>query len=132
MPMCFIEAPLGAGIAAKKQLVGEIAAALKDSYRLNDTRVFIREYPAENASQDGVLKSEIRPVCFIEGPTISIDVKRKMVAVIDAAVTQAYQNLIDAREVMILINEYPLGNAAKGGRLQGDKPEIAEALRQQN
>ncbi len=132
MPMCFIEAPQGVRIDAKRTLVEETAAALEAAYRLNDTRIFLREYPPENVAQDGRLQSGIRPVCFVEGPVAAAEVKRTLVARISAAVAGAYGDQVDAREIMVLINEYPLGNAGSGGRLQSENPEVVEAVKVAN
>jgi phenylpyruvate tautomerase PptA (4-oxalocrotonate tautomerase family) len=129
MPTCFIEAPQGIRIDAKKRLVEEISAALEETYRFNDTRIFLREYPLENVAQDERLQTEIRPVCFVEGPgRPRLDAKRKLVERINTAVADAYRGIVDVHEILILINEYPLENAAADGRLQSENPQLVEAL----
>jgi phenylpyruvate tautomerase PptA (4-oxalocrotonate tautomerase family) len=129
MPMCFIEAPQGLQIDAKRKLVKETCAALQEAYPLNDFRVFIREYPLENVGQDGELADEVRPICFLEAPQLrSIHAKRKLVEGINAAIAGAYHGLANTNEVMIFLNEYPLENAGWAGRLQSDNPEAVQAL----
>ncbi len=131
MPTCFIEAPQGIRIDAKKRLVEQISAALQETYRFNDTRIFLREYPLENVAQDGRLQTEIRPVCFVEGPGWPrIDAKRKLVERINAALADAYRGMVNTDEILILINEYPLENAAAAGRLQSENLQLVEALKQ--
>jgi phenylpyruvate tautomerase PptA (4-oxalocrotonate tautomerase family) len=95
-------------------------------------RIFLREYPPDNASQDGRLQSEpVRPVFFIEGPPLArIESKRKMVQEVNAAIAEAYQGLTNTREILILVNEYPLHNAGLNGRLQSENPQLLEAVKQ--
>jgi phenylpyruvate tautomerase PptA (4-oxalocrotonate tautomerase family) len=58
MPVCFIEAPPGLRAEAKKKMVEKITAAIDEAYRMGDTLIFVREYPAENVAMDGKLQSE--------------------------------------------------------------------------
>jgi phenylpyruvate tautomerase PptA (4-oxalocrotonate tautomerase family) len=58
MPVCFIEAPPGLRAEAKKKMVEKITAAIDEAYRIGDTLIFVREYPAENVAMDGKLQSE--------------------------------------------------------------------------
>jgi hypothetical protein len=77
-----------------------------EAYRVPDTRIFLREWPPENVSQDGRLDgAPERPVVSLEVPPgISVDAKRSMVKRISAAITAAYQ----LSEVMIFLRPYPL------------------------
>lgn len=81
MPISFLEVPPGLRVEAKQKLVKEIYTALDEAYRVPDTRIFIREWPLENVSQDGRLELQpAKPVCFLEvPPDIKVDVKRQMV-----------------------------------------------------
>jgi phenylpyruvate tautomerase PptA (4-oxalocrotonate tautomerase family) len=58
MPVVFIEAPPGIKPEAKKQMVQKITAAIDDAYRIGDTLIFLREYPAGNVAMDGRLQSD--------------------------------------------------------------------------
>ena len=58
MPVLFIEAPQGIRPDAKKKMVERLTAAIDEAYRIGDTLIFLREYPAENVSMDGRLQSE--------------------------------------------------------------------------
>jgi hypothetical protein len=115
-------------------LVEKTTAALNEASPIPDVRIFLREYQADNVSQDGRLESEpVRPVCFIEAPQLrSLDARRKLMEKINAAVADAYEGIANTREILILHNEYPLENAGGAGRLQSDNPEVVEAMRKLN
>ena len=134
MPVCLIEAPVGIRNDAKKRLMESATAALDEAYHVPDVRIFLREYPTENVSQDGRLQSEpVRPVCFIEAPQLrSIDAKKRMIERLNAALNDAYEGIANTSEILILHNEYPLENAGFAGRLQSENPEIVEAMKKLN
>jgi hypothetical protein len=134
MPVCLIEAPTGIRRDAKKRLVERSTAAFNEAYPVPDVRIFLREYPLENAGQDGRIQSEhVRPVVFIEAPQLrAVNAKRKMVAQINAAIADAYDGIANTSEILILHNEYPLENAAWAGRLQSENPEVVEAMKKLN
>lgn len=134
MPTMIIEAPTGIRKDAKKKLMEKTTTALNEAYPIPDVRIFLREYQADNVSQDGRLESEpVRPVCFIEAPQLrSLDARRKLMDKINAAVADAYEGIANTREILILHNEYPLENAGWAGRLQSDNPEVVEAMRKLN
>ena len=124
MPICFIEAP-AIRTETKAKLVEQTTNALREAYQLNDYRVFIREYPPENVAQDGRLQTEIRPICFVEGPKIHVDLKSKLVAELNAALAETYH----VQDVMIFLREYPLENVGLRGRLQSNNPQVVEILK---
>ena len=57
MPIAYIDVPPGIRVDAKKKLVKEVFVALDEAYRVPDTRIFLREWPLEQVSQDGRLDS---------------------------------------------------------------------------
>jgi len=134
MPVCVIEAPLGATAEAKKLLVEQATAALDAAYHIPDVRIFIREYPAENVGQDGTIGAEAaRPVCFVEAPALrSVDAKRQLAERLNSAVAEAYGRIADPKEILVLHNEYPLENAALAGRLQSENANAVGALQALN
>jgi phenylpyruvate tautomerase PptA (4-oxalocrotonate tautomerase family) len=133
MPVCLIEGPTGIRSDAKKRLMEKTTAALDEAYHIPDVRIFLREYSPENVSQDGRLSEPIRPVCFIEAPQLrNIELKRKLVQKINAAIADAYQGLANTEEVLILHNEYPLENAGWAGRLQSDNVQVVAVMKQLN
>ena len=112
MPKFTIEAPAGAPPAAKQKMLKAITEAVHEAYQIPDIRGWLREYPAENASQDGRVGAEpVRPVCLLDAPELtSLDSKLAMVRKIDAAITEAYQGIANTGEIVILIRQYPEGN----------------------
>jgi phenylpyruvate tautomerase PptA (4-oxalocrotonate tautomerase family) len=134
MPQFFIEAPLGLGQTAKEKLMKDVTEAIDEAYHLPDVRVWLREYPGENVSQDGrILAEPVRPVCFLEAPELaSIDSRRTMAEKINTAIDTAYGDLANTKDTLVLMNHYPLENAGWAGRLQSDNPQIVDALRRLN
>jgi phenylpyruvate tautomerase PptA (4-oxalocrotonate tautomerase family) len=137
MPISLLEAPRGITRSAKAQLFHDVLAALDDTYRLGDVRVYLREYADEDVGQAGYdvgqdWGDEAEPpriLMTIEGPPLGeVTVKRTMVEKIYAALAQGYDGLTDLGKIAIFINEYPIENAAFGGRLQVDNPDDAEVL----
>jgi phenylpyruvate tautomerase PptA (4-oxalocrotonate tautomerase family) len=92
MPVAYIDVPFGVRIEAKPNLVGAIFEAIHDAYPIPDTRILLREWPVENISQDSRLGSgPLRPICSLEVPPgAPVDVKRKLVERISAAIADAY------------------------------------------
>jgi phenylpyruvate tautomerase PptA (4-oxalocrotonate tautomerase family) len=127
MPVAYIDVPPGIRVNAKKKLVKEVFAALDEAYRVPDTRIFLREWPLENVSQDGRLDSEpAKPVGFLEVPPgIRIDVKRDMLKRISAAIADAYH----LPDILIFMREYPLEMVSQDGGLQSENPMILEAMK---
>src|SRR5882672_3197995 len=103
MPVFTIDAPQGAGPDAKRKLLKEITEALDETYHFPDTRGWLREYPAENVSQDGRVGAEpVRPVCSLEVPELaSLDAKRKLVQKIESALGEAYSGIANSDEVLV-------------------------------
>jgi phenylpyruvate tautomerase PptA (4-oxalocrotonate tautomerase family) len=134
MPVFTIDAPTGAPQNAKKKMLKEITDALDETYRIPDTRGWLREYPAENVSQDGRVQAEpVRPVVSLEAPELeNLDAKRKLVQKIESAVGGAYHGIANVEEVLVLINPYPLHDVGWKGSLQSDKPEIVAAIAELN
>jgi len=134
MPVFTIDAPVGARQDAKQKMMREITEALDEAYHFPDTRGWLREYPAENISQDGRVRAEpARPVVSLEAPELaSLDAKRKLVRKIETAIGAAYTGIANTEEVLVLINHYPLENVGWRASLQSDKPEIVAAVAQLN
>ena len=130
MPVFTIDAPAGASQDAKRTMMKEITEALDEAWPIPDTRGWLREYPADNVSQDGRIQAEpIRPVCSLETPELaSLEVKRKLVQKVESAIAAAYQGLANIEEVLVLVNHYPLENVGWRQSLQSDNPEIVAAI----
>jgi phenylpyruvate tautomerase PptA (4-oxalocrotonate tautomerase family) len=134
MPVFTIDAPSGVPQDVKLKMMKEITEALHEAWPIPDTRGWLREYPADNVSQDGRVHAEpVRPVCSLEAPELaSLDVKRKLVQKIESAIATAYDGIANTDEVLILVNHYPLEDVGWQGSLQSDKPEIVAAIAQLN
>jgi phenylpyruvate tautomerase PptA (4-oxalocrotonate tautomerase family) len=134
MPQFFVEAPEGIQPAAKQKMMRAITDAIEEAYPIPDVRVGLREYSPDNVSMDGRIGAEpVKPVCFLEAPELtSIEAKSAMVAKILAAVDEAYRGLANTEETLILLNHYPLENAAWAGRLGSEMPEVVEAIEKLN
>jgi hypothetical protein len=118
--------PHGIDSNKKRELVKGIYDALHEAYPFpDDVRIFIREWPLESVSQDGLLGSEpARPVFIMHVPQgVDLEAKRKMLRGIDADVTNAYH----LPKFMIFINEYPLDLVALDGGLHSDNSQRVEA-----
>jgi phenylpyruvate tautomerase PptA (4-oxalocrotonate tautomerase family) len=90
MPVGYIDIPSGLTSSTKRQLVKEVAESLHDAYPIPDTRLFLREWTAEQASIDGVLAAPFRPVCdFIVPPGLPADGKRMLVSRVTSTVARA-------------------------------------------
>jgi phenylpyruvate tautomerase PptA (4-oxalocrotonate tautomerase family) len=134
MPVFTVDAPSGARPEAKQKMLKEITEALDEAYHFPDTRGWLREYAAENVSQDGRVQAEpVRPVCTLEVPELaSLDARRKLVRKIEAAIGAGYPGVANTGEVLVLINHYPLENVGWRQSLQSDRPEIVAALSRLN
>ncbi len=126
MPIAYLDVPTGANLAKKRELVKAIYEGLREAYPFpDDHRIFLREWPLDSVSQNGLLGSEpARPVFIIHGPQgADVDAKRKMLKKINSAVAEAY----DLPEFMIFMHEYPLDLVAHEGGLLSDNQQRVEA-----
>ena len=131
MPMIFVEGPPGLSDVAKKKMVEDVTRAADEAYHVPDVRLWLREYPPERYAQDGVIGAWVRPIAILEVPELgSIEAKRTLVARIDAALAEAYDGLADTSNVMVFLNGYPLEQVGWAGRMQSDRPEIVESVKQ--
>jgi phenylpyruvate tautomerase PptA (4-oxalocrotonate tautomerase family) len=61
---------------------------------------------------------------MIAPPDLPLDAKRKMIQDLTEAVTEVY-HISDKRDILIFLQEHPLGNAANNGFLQTENPAFA-------
>jgi len=126
MPIAYIDVPPGIHVDTKRRLVKEVFVALDEAYRVPDTRIFLREWPLENVSQDGRLDSApATPVAILEVPPgIRSDVKRHMLKRISAAIAAAYR----LPDIVIFMRDYPFDMVSQDGGLQSENLMILEAM----
>src|SRR4030095_7397972 len=90
MPVAYIDLQSGLKRDTKKKLVTEVAEAIHHAYMIPDTRVFLREWSAEQISVDGQLGAPMRPVCnFVVPPGLPLEGKRQLVRRVSAAIAEA-------------------------------------------
>jgi hypothetical protein len=129
MPIGYLDVPTGLDLSRKRELVQEMYQALHEVWPFpDDTRIFLREWPLDSVSQNGLLGSEpARPAFMMHVPEgVGIDAKRKMLKKVNAAVAAAYQ----LPDFMIFLHEHPLDVVALNGGLLADSQQRVEEQRE--
>lgn len=142
MPIGYLDVPTGADLETKRKLVKAMYQALHEAYPFpDDTRIFLREWPLDSVSQNGLLGSEpARPVFVVHIPQGGhIDAKRVMLKKIHAAVAEAYQlsdggqapespGDLEAQhgEFAIFLHEHSLDTVVINGGILADDPNRVE------
>lgn len=129
MPICYLDVPTGLDLSGKEELVKAMYEALHDAYPFpDDHRIFLREWPLDSVSQNGLVGSEpARPVLLVHAPQgVDPDAKRKMLRRINAAVAGAYPGLPD---FMTFIHEHSLDLVAHEGNVHADNQQRVEDQR---
>ncbi|WP_156993835.1 tautomerase family protein [Pseudonocardia acaciae] len=119
MPVGYLDVPTGVGVDKKRELVKAAYDALHEAWPVpDDVRIFLREWPLDSVSQNGLLGSEpARPVFMVHIPLgADPDTKRKVLKKINAAVADAYR----LPDFMTFMQEYPLDMVAHDGDLLAD------------
>lgn len=125
MPVGYLDVPTSADLSRKRQLVKAIYEAMHEAYPFpDDTRIFLREWPLDSVSQNGLLGSEpARPVFMVHVPQgADTDAKRKMLKKINTAVAEAYR----LPDFIIFVHEHPLDLVAVDGGLLADDHQRVE------
>jgi hypothetical protein len=125
MPIGYLDVPLGLELGRKRELVKAMYEALHEVWPFpDDTRIFLREWPVDSVSQNGLLGSEpARPAFMVHAPQgAGSEAKRKMLGDVNAAVADAYQ----LPDFMIFIYEHPLDVVALNGGLLADSQQRVE------
>jgi len=123
MPVAYLDLPSGLGADLRKNLVKEVAEFIHQAYMIPDTRVFLREWPAEQIGIDGELGRSMRSICnLVVPPELPVEAKRQLVNRISAAIAQACnlppENIplpsdqkASTRWALGFFSEYPLDQA---------------------
>jgi hypothetical protein len=125
MPIGYLDVPTGADPDRKREVVKAMYAALHEAWPYpDDVRIFMREWPLDAVSQNGMLGSEpARPVLTLHIPAgANVDLKRKVLKKINVAVSAAYR----LPDFMTFIVEYPLDLVAHEGNLLADNEQRVE------
>jgi phenylpyruvate tautomerase PptA (4-oxalocrotonate tautomerase family) len=140
MPVAYIDVPAGLTSSAKAQLVKDVAESIHHAYPIPDTRVFLREWTAEQTSIDGVLGAAFRPICdFIVPPGLPADGKRTLVSRVSSAIARACDlraevvplpsgKRVTTRWVLSFFREVPLEQAALDDLMAFENPMVLESL----
>ena len=129
MPIGYLDVPTGVDLSRKRELVKAMYGALHEAWPFpDDVRIFLREWPLDSVSQNGLLGSEpARPVLTLHVPQGgNVDFKRKVLKKINATVAAAYQ----LPDFMIFMQEYPLDLVAHEGGLLADNQQRVEDQRE--
>jgi len=128
MPIGYLDVPASASTDQKRDLMKAMYGALHEAWPFpDDVRIFVREWPLESVSQNGVLGSEpVRPVLTLHIPQGgNADTKRKVLKKISAAVAAAYR----LPDFMTFLVEYPLDLVAHEGNLLADNAQRVDDQR---
>jgi phenylpyruvate tautomerase PptA (4-oxalocrotonate tautomerase family) len=140
MPVAYIDLPFGLMLDTKKKLVTNVAASIHHAYMIPDTRVFLREWSAEQISVDGQLGVPMRPICtFVVPPGLAIEGKRQLVRRVSAAIAEACSLQIEevplpsgkrvsTKWVLAFFSEYPLEKAALDDLMAFENPMVLESM----
>jgi hypothetical protein len=105
-----------------------------------DTRVFLREWPAEQTSVDGELARPMRPVCiFAVPPGLPVEAKRQLVKRVSSAIAETCNlpredvplpsgKKVSTRWVLGFFSEYPLDQASLDDLIASENPMVLESL----
>jgi hypothetical protein len=129
MPIAYLDVPTGVDLSKKRELVKAMYEALHEAWPFpDDVRIFLREWPLDSVSQNGLLGSEpARPVFTMHIPQGgNTDVIRRVLKKINAAVADAYP----LPDFMTFIVEYPLDMVAHEGGLLADDQQRVEDQRE--
>ena len=126
MPIGYLDVPTGADLDTKREMVRALYEALHEIWPFpDDTRIFLREWPLDSVSQNGLLGSEpARPALLLHVPQgADPDAKRRMLKKISSAVADAYQ----LPDFVTFIHEHSLDLVAvNGGLLADDQQRVAD------
>ena len=140
MPVAYLDLPPGLGADTKKKLVKEVAESIHDAYLIPDTRVFLREWPAEQMSVDGLLGHPMRPICdFVVPPGLPVEAKRQLVRRVSSAIAEACNlpreevqlpsgKKVSTRWVLGFFREVPLEQATLDDLMAFENPMVVESM----
>src|SRR4029453_16369847 len=90
MPVAYLDLPSGLEVDTKKKLVKEVAESIHHAYMIPDTRVFLREWPAEQMSVGGLLGRPMRRICDLVVPQgLPVEANRQLVKQVSSAIAEA-------------------------------------------
>ena len=139
MPIAYIDLRAGLPAPTKQLLVRSVADAIHAAYLIADTRVFLREWTAEQTSVDGAL-GQHRPICtFIVPPGLPVEAKRGLVRRVSTALSEACNlprevvalpsgKQVSTRWVLCFFSEMTLEQAALDDLMAFENPMVVEGM----
>src|SRR4029453_7863800 len=140
MPVAYLDLPSGLDVDTKKKLVKEVAESIDHAYMIPDTRVFLREWPPEQMSVDGLLGHPMRPICdFVVPPGLPVEAKRQLVKRASSAIAEACSlprgevqlpsgKKVSTRWVLGFFREVPLEQATLDNLMAFENPMVLESI----
>jgi len=139
MPIAYIDLRAGLPVPTKELLAKNVAEALDAAYHIDDTRIFLREWTAEQTSVDGVLGRQ-RPICtFVVPPGLPLEAKRGLIRRVSSALSEACAlpreevalpsgKRVSTRWVLCFFNEMTLEQAALDELMAFENPMVLEGM----
>jgi phenylpyruvate tautomerase PptA (4-oxalocrotonate tautomerase family) len=140
MPTAYVDLPPGLGTKTKAKLMKGISDFIHHAYLIPDTRVLLREWPADQYSIDGEIGAAFRPiVTFVVPPGLPIEGKRQLVKGVFSAIAEACNlprediplpsgKVVSTQWVLGFFSEYPLDQASLDDLMALDNPMVLESL----
>jgi phenylpyruvate tautomerase PptA (4-oxalocrotonate tautomerase family) len=140
MPTAYVDLPPGLGMKTKAKLMKEVSDFIHHAYLIPDTRVLLREWPADQYSIDGEIGAAFRPiVTFVVPPGLPIEGKRQLVRGVFSAIAEACNlprediplpsgKVVNTQWVLGFFSEYPLNQASLDDLMALDNPMVLESL----
>jgi phenylpyruvate tautomerase PptA (4-oxalocrotonate tautomerase family) len=141
MPVSYIDIPSGVSHDAKAKMVKDVYEAIHEAWPIPDTRILVREWPADSVSQDGRMEeTPMRPICMLDvPPELAVEAKRRLVQRISTAIGRACNRedeevrlpsgtQVKTNWVLTFFREYPFDRAALSGLLAIENPMVLESL----
>jgi phenylpyruvate tautomerase PptA (4-oxalocrotonate tautomerase family) len=140
MPVAYLDLPSGLRADTKKKLAKEITDLIHHAYLIPDTRVLLREWPADQYSIDGEIGAVFRPIVnFFVPPGLPIEGKRQLVRGVFSAIAEACNlprydvplpsgKVVSTNWVLGFFSEYPLDQASLDDLMASENPMVLESM----
>src|SRR5262249_49059622 len=139
MPVAYLDLPSGLAVHTQRNLLKEVGECMHHAWLIPDTRVFLREWPAEQFSIDAELGRPMRPVCNYLGPGLPLEVKRQLVMRVSTVIADACNlpreevslpsgKKLSTQWVLQLFNDYPLDQASLDDLMALENPMVLESM----